>query len=93
MFYLEGVDAMGQALDATEPAPKRQRTFASSFGELRELHKMKDDGVIDGQEFERLKGLLMSELERFRPPARTRRPIRCLALAKSTQPRPDAERT
>jgi len=24
---------------------------------------MKDDGVIDGQEFERLKGLLMSELE------------------------------
>ena len=34
-----------------------------SFGELRELHKMKDDGVIDGQEFERLKGLLMSELE------------------------------
>jgi len=27
------------------------------------LHKMKDDGVIDGQEFERLKGLLMSELE------------------------------
>lgn len=63
MFYLEGVDAMGQAQDATEPAPKRQRTFASSFGELRELHKMKDDGVIDGQEFERLKGLLMSELE------------------------------
>ena len=58
-----GVDAMGQAQDATEPAPKRQRTFASSFGELRELHKMKDDGVIDGQEFERLKGLLMSELE------------------------------
>ena len=63
MFYLEGVDAMGQAQDATEPDPKRQRTFASSFGELRELHKMKDDGVIDGQEFERLKGLLMSELE------------------------------
>ena len=63
MFYLEGIDAMGQAQDATEPAPKRQRTFASSFGELRELHKMKDDGVIDGQEFERLKGLLMSELE------------------------------
>ena len=53
----------GQEQDATEPAPKRQRTFASSFGELRELHKMKDDGVIDGQEFERLKGLLMSELE------------------------------
>ena len=63
MFYLEGVDAMGQAQDATEPAPKRQRTFVSSFGELRELHKMKDDGVIDGQEFERLKGVLMSELE------------------------------
>ena len=56
MFYHEGVDAMGQAQDATEPAPKRQRTFVSSFGELRELHKMKDDGVIDGQEFERLKG-------------------------------------
>ena len=93
MLYLEGVDAMGQAQDATEPAPKRQRTFASSFGELRELHKMKDDGVIGGQEFERLKGLLMSELEWFRPPARTRRPIRCLALAKNTQPRPDAERT
>ena len=48
---------------STEPAPKRQRTFASSFGELRELHNMKDDGVIDGQEFERLKGVLMSELE------------------------------
>ena len=54
---------------------------------------MKDGGVIDGQEFERLKGPLMSELELFRPPARTRRPIRCLALAKNTQPRPDAERT
>ena len=93
MFYLEGVDAMGQAQDATEPAPKRQRTFASAFAELEELHKTKDDGVIDGQEFERLKGLLMSELERFRFPARTRRPIRCLALAKNTQPRPDAERT
>ena len=63
MFYLEGVDAMGQAQDATGPAPKRQRTFASSFGELRELHKMKDDGVIGGQEFERLNGILMSELE------------------------------
>ena len=62
MFYLEGVDAMGQAQDATEPAPKRQRTFASSFGELMDSHKMKDDGVIDGQEFERLKGLV-SELE------------------------------
>ena len=63
MFYLEGVDAMGQAQDATEPAPKRQRTFASCLGELGELQTMKDNGVIHGQEFERLKGLLMSELE------------------------------
>ena len=63
MFYLEGVDAMGQAQDATLPAPRMHRTFASSFGELRELQKMKDDGVIGGQEFERLKGLLISELE------------------------------
>ena len=63
MLYLEGADAMGQAQDATEPAPKRQRTFASSFGELKELHTIKDDGVIGGQEFERLKVLLMSELE------------------------------
>ena len=63
MFYLGAVDAIGQAQDAMEPAPKMQRTFASSFGELRELHKMKDDGMFDGQEFEPLKGLLMSELE------------------------------
>ena len=92
MFYLEGVDAMGQAQDATEPAPKRQRTFASSFGELRELHKMKDDGVIDGQDLSAGRASSCPSWSDSGLPYGHGGPYGVWLLPKDTQPRPDAER-
>ena len=46
-----------------EPAAKKPRTFASSVQELQELKALKDSGVIDDNELNQLKALLMSEIE------------------------------
>ena len=50
-------------LTVSEPAAKKPRTFATSVQELQELKALKDGGVIDDNEFDRLKRLLMSEIQ------------------------------
>ena len=50
-------------LTVAEPAAKKPWTFASSVQELQELNALKDSGVIDDNEFNRLKAVLMSEIE------------------------------
>ena len=50
-------------MTVAEPAANKPRTFASSVQELQELKALKDIGVIDDNEFNRLKALLMSEIE------------------------------
>ena len=55
--------AAALGLTVAEPAAKKPWTFASSVQELQELNALKDSGVIDDNEFNRLQALLMSEIE------------------------------
>ena len=54
--------AAALGLTVAEQAAKKPRTFASSLQELQELKALKDSGVIDDDEFNRLKALPMSEI-------------------------------
>ena len=55
--------AAALGLTVAEPAAKKPKTFASSVQELQELKALKDNGVIDDHEFNRLQALLRSEIE------------------------------
>ena len=55
--------AAALGLTVAEPAAKKPRAFASSVQELQELKALKDLGVIDDNDFNRLKTLLMSDIE------------------------------
>ena len=55
--------AAALGLTVAEPAAKKPRTFASSVQELQELKALYGSSLIDDNEFNRLKALLMSEIE------------------------------